>query len=568
MSVIINSIADLKTYEPTSTVTTVYVKAFTVNTNIGGGDFYYDSADTTTVTDNATVIVTNGGKRWKKVISDFNDLNVTHFGALKDGVTDCSAACITMHNWSVKYAPKLGIRFPAGTFKISGIDLSSTSIAHFRMTGSTVAYGYFPATTLISDQGTGMMVKVKARWTEISNLIIYGENDKVVNTKGFYQNTEIEGEFIRITNINFRNLGGVCVSMVDTLDTKIDQFYVTRCTGGVIYGTWSGSATGSWDHLTAVELTNFNIQNCTGANIFDLQRCTQSIIRNGWIEHSDSPGDLSNGQWVIEALSMEDCVNPLNLTFCRYIITQKNLQGTSAILTNDSTKSTWLSIWENGGTEIENYGIRTTGSMNYGQLTSEFRFSNSSASSQWLRLGEVFIPSDGDTLNIRIVGSLGFSSLTNSHDVASGRHGNGEALLRVQKKSPGVQMSWEGRGSCPVTDVMYLPATNKTNCSIYIKLGPYVMNTVAILETSARDRYYAGVCFRWMYDGTKLDETAVTTIEGIVQALPQASWNAGKNGIAIGSDGYFGITTVPIGTDNQLPIYINGSLYKIAVVKQ
>jgi len=297
-----------------------------------------------------------------------------------------------------------------------------------------------------------------------------------------------------------------------------------------------------------------------------MQRCTQSFIYNGWIEKTTNPGDLSNGGWIIDGLSMEDCVNPLNLTYCKYVMKQKNFQGTSSITTTDATKSRWLSVWEDGGTEVTHTGFRNTGSMNYGFLTSEFRFSNSSGNSQWIRLGEVFIPSDGDSVNIKIIGTLGFSSSSNSHDVASGRHGNGEALIRMQKKSSGIGMTWEGRGACPVTDVMYVSASNKTNCTVYVKLGPYVMNSVAIIETSAKDRFYAGVCFRWMFDGTKLDEATVKATEGIAQSLGQASWNAGTYGIAIGSDGYFGINTVAI-VDNQLPIYINGTLYKITLTK-
>nr|MBA2814745.1 amylovoran biosynthesis protein AmsF [Candidatus Pantoea persica] len=44
---------------------------------------------------------------------------------------------------------------------------------------------------------------------------------------------------------------------------------------------------------------------------FNLPRCGQSIIDNGWIEHCDYPGDISNGQWIVDALSIEDCKKPL-----------------------------------------------------------------------------------------------------------------------------------------------------------------------------------------------------------------------------------------------------------------
>jgi amylovoran biosynthesis protein AmsF len=567
----VGSIEELKFLEPSSTNDFVYVRSFYEGKNVGGGNFYYDSVDKRTATDNVTIFVTPKGARWKKVIEDANLLDVTNFGAIPDGVTDCSNACLAMHKWSQKNSPRLGIQFPAGTFKLNGIDLSSSSMPFFRMVGAPVAFGYFPTTTLVSDQDSGMMIKVKARWSEFGNFLINGENNLKefnykLNTKGFFQNIEIEGQYIRGTNLRFANMGGICISLVDTLDTKIDQFYASKCVGGVIKAEWSDSSYHSWDHSTAIELTNFNMQDCTGdAQVFDLQRCTQSIIRNGWLERCTNPGDLSNGQWVIEALSMEGCVNPLNLTYCRYIMSQKNLQGTSAITISDSSKSSWLSIWEDGNVNIENYGIKTNGSMNYGHLTSQYRLSNNSQTSNWFKVGDVFVPGDGDTVNIRLVGSLGFSSSTNTHEVANGRHGNGEALIRLQKKSGGIGMTWEGFGSCPVLDVMYIAESNKTNCAIYVKLGPYVMNTAVILESSAKDRFYAGVCFRWTFDGSKTTEDEIKALSG-VQALGQASWNAGNNGIVLSADGYIGLKTLPI-ENNQLPLYINGVLYKIALTK-
>lgn len=78
----------------------------------------------------------------------------------------------------------------------------------------------------------------------------------------------------------------------------------------------------SWDHITAIELSNFNVQYGYDKNMPDLPRATQSLIRNGWIEHTEFPGDLSNGQWEIEALSLENNTNALICHHARLVSTQ------------------------------------------------------------------------------------------------------------------------------------------------------------------------------------------------------------------------------------------------------
>ncbi|WNA15940.1 prophage tail fiber N-terminal domain-containing protein [Xanthomonas phage XaC1] len=563
----VDVLSNLRKTEPSVTLTKASVKSCSTASTFGGGDFFYDSTDKSSADDGGMVIVTAKGARWKRIVSDPNLVNVTHFGAIPDGKTDCSAAVMAMFKWSQKYYPRIGIQFPAGTFKINSVDFSASQVANFRMVGAMVSYGYFPATYLVSDRGSDVMVKVKARWTEISNFYVNGEIDKQANTKGFFQNTCIEGQFVRVQNMLFQRLGGYALQLVDTLDTKIDQFYAGNCTGGIVKATWSGSATGSWDHSTAIELSNFNIQSCTGPTpVFDIQRCTQSILRNGWIEKTTTPGDLSNGQWVIEALSMEDCTTPLNLTYCRYILSQKNLQGASSITTTDSTKTRWLSIWEDGNTEIENFGIKTTGAMNYGFLTSENRFRNSQANAGWVKVGDLFVPNDGDTVNIRIIGTLGFSSVGVEHKVGGAGFGGGESIIRAQKKNSGVQLTWESSGATAVQDVMYVASNNKTDCAVYVKLGPWVMNCISIVESTSKDRYNAGVCFRWTPAGTNIADADFNKISGLVQAPAQLCIAAGKNGIVVGSDGYIGLSTVDV-VNNQLPIYINGQLYKITLSK-
>lgn len=85
-----DSIAQLRTIEPTNDQQRILVKSYHVGKNLGGGVFYADFADTTTADNAGTVIVTQTGKRWKRIITG-NSLKLEDFGAVADGVTDCGA---------------------------------------------------------------------------------------------------------------------------------------------------------------------------------------------------------------------------------------------------------------------------------------------------------------------------------------------------------------------------------------------------------------------------------------------------------------------------------------------
>ncbi|MDW0883349.1 hypothetical protein P2L43_10150, partial [Mannheimia haemolytica] len=79
------SIAQLRTIEPTEDQQRILVKSYYAGKNLGGGEFYADFADTTTADNAGTVIVTAGGKRWKRV---YSTLNIFDFGVSLDSVNN------------------------------------------------------------------------------------------------------------------------------------------------------------------------------------------------------------------------------------------------------------------------------------------------------------------------------------------------------------------------------------------------------------------------------------------------------------------------------------------------
>ena len=125
---------------------------------VGGGTFQYDISDTTSADDSGCIIVTSGGKRWKRILSGLP--RVTWFGAVGDGVTDDSASfnsCVSVFDFVgidvPVYAPSatvsgqnktiMGI---GGYFKNSPLtvdveDASNLTIENLRITYDTVTLG-------------------------------------------------------------------------------------------------------------------------------------------------------------------------------------------------------------------------------------------------------------------------------------------------------------------------------------------------------------------------------------------------------------------------------------------
>ncbi|WAH61621.1 hypothetical protein LZ023_38475 (plasmid) [Pseudomonas silvicola] len=71
---------------------------------------------------------------------------------------------------------------------------------------------------------------------------------------------------------------------------SIDQFYSRGCQDSIVYARWSDRAAGAWDHSTAIELSNFNLQENTLKPVLDLPRCTQLLFVMAGLNIQNSPG--------------------------------------------------------------------------------------------------------------------------------------------------------------------------------------------------------------------------------------------------------------------------------------
>lgn len=547
----------------------ILLQSWNEGTNYGGGSFI-SRAGKIAATDNGMVMPVNNSFYWERIVEDKSDINVTHFGALRDGKTDCISAVRAMFNWTQQQtdaAKALGIQFPAGNFALSSMDISSTPCNFFRVSGAPKTFGYFVSTqlSLIGPNDT-FAFKVNARRVELANLSVNGQYDKEVNTRAFFQNICKSGEFIHGNNLTITQLGGDFVNVLDTLDTKFSEFYSSFTYGSIIKGTWSDIE--SWNHITAVELSNFNIQTSRKANALDLQRCTQSFINNGWIEKTDYPGDLANGQWLIEGLSLENCINPLDLTYSRVIVRQLNLQSGSSVSYNNPDKARWLSNYELGRARYEAFGVDLVGSMAFSYLHSNLRFRNNTANPVWIYVGRYTVTNDSDETKVRFTGGHGLDPVQAEAGIWDSNNFGGGELVMMLRRGPGSGIKQDGSvtvtGSSPLLDIR-VDRPFERDIEIYVQLKPKCGWVNFHMETTAESHFTSGTSFIWTPDGTVVANDIIDAkikANSLYSPRKTASWGTLDAGIVIMEDGTFHFQG-KASLDGKMPVNLNGTNYLI-----
>lgn len=552
----VDTIAALRTVEPSVPGERIDLKEYATGTGYGGGFFIHQENDKTSPDDGGYCIVTKGGARWKRALNSLHELNICHFGAVGGGVVDTSEAFARMMAWSQKNIPALGVQYPAGTFKLNKF-VSTAYMDKFRVAGAPVNadFGYFDATVLVTDDADDFILTVNARRSAIAHIQFDGSIDpnaakdkKVAGRKGFFKNTCPGGQYVRVSNWSSSFVGGVSFSILDALDTKFDQFYVSKHTNSFIQGRWSGQTWGVWDHQTAIELSNFNIQSCTGPHALDLPRATQSQITNGWIEHTENPGDLSDGHWLIDNFSIEDSGKMLiqNARLTRHHI---NLQGSSGF-DKGTGASNWpgLSGYEKGDLQLEYHGIDVAGSITASYYSPEFRLDNNKGSSQWFYLGSVRTTGVGENVKITLQGTRGYNSVkADETKIGGGGAAHGAAIISLKTVSSNyVDLQWDGQGACPVKNVKFTKPYKNT-CHLFVEIFDWTKQVSSFVETTSKSRFEAGVPFEIKYDGAamSLDEiaamvdtqsAAVGSTVALLDGITGMSFGA-KNGIGWNGNG-------------------------------
>lgn len=147
---------------------------------------------------------------------------------------------------------------------------------------------------------------------------------------------------------------------------------------------------------------------------------------------------MSNGQWLIDALSVEACqeYGDLDLTNCRYQSRQLNLVNSRVLRTYDQATA-WQTSYQPGNSVIENFGAGFYGSMQFGYQDSAYIYSNMTSGAVWVKLGKMYLPNDSDVFYITLNGQQGFNAPTpRGHDTYSNA-AFGRCTIAVQRGASG-----------------------------------------------------------------------------------------------------------------------------------
>ncbi|WLS80496.1 glycosyl hydrolase family 28-related protein [Erwinia pyri] len=550
----VNCFADLRTTAPAKAGDIAALKRYYDKDSSfhGGGDFV-GFLGTTSLSDDGGSLAKGSGFYWKRIINDTEQVNLYHFGAKGDGTTDDTDAFRRMFSWSQSYdvnAKNLGVRFPAGKFFISPVDLSASEIACFALYGDDAPYGVTPRTVIVSDKSFNTVFKVNARRTIIRGISWNGQAsadtaantgaitpDKLSNVQPFFENTTIEGEFVNIRCFRVQYNGGTAIKLLDTLDTRFDQIYTQNTYARVFDIGWSNSPNGVWDHSTAVELSNANFQYGYGDATLVMPRMTQGLIRNVWIEHTRFPGDLSNGQWIIDALSVEDCANPLMLNNSRVQIRQLNLQAGSKV-NLDNTSERWLSGYESGWRRDENFGTTMTGSMKAGWYTG-YKLTNTSDKDTWYRIGKFVFPKVNQQWTLELISKLSTANPSGTATNPLQTVSSGVTWLNLQRCVSSVWADMFHRGLTAVLDVKY-QRSYQNIAEVWVKLKAGSGDTMFNLRSTGPTRFESGECSLFTPD---LSEVMDLTTLGTATPNARLSIHNGLAGIGANENGVVTIAT-------------------------
>lgn len=593
----------------------VYLKSW--NENIGKGGGFFVGKLTKQADDGGYIASVGTGYHWKRECVDIDHLTVLDFGAVGDGTTDDAPAVRRMIDFSYSnyaktisiHAGRVGVRFPTGSFNVSPIDITDKGeVPEFVIFAPWMIFGVMPLTTITSDKSDKPVFLVKARRMTIHGINWDGQqttpinrknesnptgtnmlvgatmgifNDTASNKQSFLRNICAGGEYVRIHCFRAYRTGGVVFDTLDTLDTKLDQVYGNMTAAPFITAGWSNQSWASWDHSTALELSNANFQFCMAPAIY-APRCAQSIFDNVWFEHGAIPFDINNGHFRLMNVSVEDCVyNPVAWK------ARLNIQGWSGPTGNRLDTTTlptdpawpsyptnpdgqpitgWLSGYEDGKFELEHYGARFDCPVRILWSEGNVRGRNNTGSSVWVKLCRLQSQTVGQQWELEILSKNGYSGLR-AAPKPTGDGTAGKTVIRVQRgagSAPILSMHHEGFNG--ILEAQY-SAPYSNIVEIWVKVAAWCGEYSMFAKSTGLTRYDTGTCSIFTPYGEQQSEAPGLTPIAPMFSLHNGQAGVGAYGDTIAFDTAF-VSASQIDT-SKTPVYVkvrfNGKDYALAL---
>ncbi|AEJ81510.1 EPS depolymerase [Erwinia phage vB_EamP-L1] len=545
----------------------VKLESYIAGKYLGGGEFV---GHLTTAPDNGGTIASGPTHHWKRT-DDNGSLNVTHFGAVMDGVTDDMHAVIKMHNWSrsidATFGP--GIVLPSGKIALSPYDFGDAEIPAFKMKGPTVSYGRLPSVMIIPFNKTSMayMFRFKARRMDVSFIYVNGAGSKC----GFLENTVTRGDYCRIHAVQARGMTGRVFHVFDTIDTAVTQCYSSQGKASFFRTDWSNENPGAWDHPTAIKITDCNFEGHTGEYAVSCIRAGQSVMEDVWFDHCDQGFDISQGGWLLKNVTQENSKLPSGAQYAKVIQIKcrfaqgaglsPGVSGYDPAQDPSGSMPSWVnSVYERGTANWDQLGFINTGSMSYGYESSQYKMSNMTGNAVWYEIGTLgFSGAVGVSCDIELVGTGHFDSAVADARPQGTNFGGGKSVIRVQQKDSNTKMaaSWYGEQASPISDVRIVLG-NKNRPRIFVQLRGYTGGVATTFHTNDKSNFEGGQHF---YLSPVFAAIDIATVPTAVQV--PAHWSVNNSAFGLGYNMTDGQLMLEGKTSNQaaseyLPIKMNG----------
>lgn len=533
------SFDELRNARPTATGEVVYLISHVAGLYKGGGQFV---GTLSSGTNDYGMIASNGSTfHWDRIVEDYETLNVLHFGAVHDGVTDDQAAVLRMITWAAKQSSSLvrnGVRFVEGSIFISPIDLTATDRADFALFGPTSPSAYGPYTKIVSDGSNFPVFNVSARRMTIRGIMWDGRATATVgpdmkatdlsNTQRFFQNNESAGEFLNVESFYATRTGGWVFTIFDTLDTKFTDIVTENTYSDLWNISWTNDPQGKWDHSTAVEVNNMYITNSYSTGMLTAPRMAQGLLRNIYIKNCLNPGNFENSNWVIDNFYVENCVEPLNFLNERDLT--HGMVFVNASLGRGSSTAPWPSgAYETGYIQTNNFAMNVKGPIAKLSRFSMIRGYNNVSTALWVKIGTFKTATDAGMWKIMGLSRTNWQNATYTRPTANGA--GGKTNIMLQRGTEGPILTWSTQNYGAVTNVSYSDAT-VDSATVWVEIAPFCGEYAFFV--SGTGAYRANTTF------PLLNQTSFFTLSGATSKTPPKNTTSGSNKASIhnGSAGF------------------------------